>query len=570
MAILDYEFMGEPAFHSVTEEWLENTIHQYIETPFFPIPQEIYDYVSPLRKLLLEWYPFREKSRILEIGGNMGELTGYLCDKGDSVISIEHNIMRANIIRFRCRNYKNLEVKDVSYKDIQNLGKFDYIIIHNSFGYLKKYFSSSNIYVDFLKLLFNTLDSGGTILLAVNNRIGMKYLSGAVEELTKKLYTGINGFDGYERVRTFSKSELSILFKEAGINNYKFYYPFPNYIFPTEIHTSESLRYFYYDGDFFSTDYEMPELFNLKSFSRTLQKESCVEVLANSFLVEISKGKLSDILYYKPYLEETSHKSGCLIYSSNTGQAFLQNIDTTKEIDIYRNINLEKAFKFEDISVNISLGACGILPSLLRLKEKMQQTADTCIFTGCTDNLCQEICTYWERIAKGIRKLKNIDYQNNQEYTKNFNNLSFLIDQIYLSDDDTIFIFWPVEIFNYINQDTDFVIWKLVYDWYSKYIISNRSYRKHIPISKIYVSCNINDKALDIFDKKLQEINNTLSDWKELSSHFCMKYDIGLLEPARVLSLGTPILETAQVNQQLSRRQETLLYEDDLLKTIRN
>ena len=73
MAILDNAFPESPDFHDFTEEKFQNDIKDFILSPTMDIPLEIYDYVSPLRRLLFEWYPFKEGCRVLEIGGNVGE-----------------------------------------------------------------------------------------------------------------------------------------------------------------------------------------------------------------------------------------------------------------------------------------------------------------------------------------------------------------------------------------------------------------------------------------------------------------------------------------------------------------
>lgn len=562
--------MGNPSFHSVTEEWIENSVRQYINHPAVPIPQGIYNYVSPLRKLLFEWYPFFEGCRILEVGGNMGELTGLFCDKGGSVVSIEKNETRADIIRFRCKKYKNIEVKSIPFQDISLLGKFDYIVVHNTFGLLKKYFLTPNPYVDFLKLLYNSLSSEGKILIAVNNRIGMQYLSGAVEELTKKRYTGINNFDGYDQVRTFSKTELSNLFEEAGFRNYKFYYPFPNYVFPTEIHTAESLKYFNYGEKFFSTEYESPELFDLRYFSQTLQKESNIEVFANSFMVEASKGKLSRVLYYKPFLEEVTHKKGYVIYESDKKDAFIQDIDVSSKSGIDKMaLNNSLSFNFEDIDINIYFSSYGKLPSFIRLQEKMQQIIDSCVVGTYTEDVCNVIGNYWYRISNAIRRLKSIDTKAAVKCSAAFSRVIFLMDKIYLSDNDEITIFWPPETLHFISQNTDFVIWKLIYNWYLNHILIRRSYRKYIPISAIYKACGIKDNVLEIFGNKSQILDDISSDLKDIVCHSYAKYEIGLAEPERVLSLGTPIMDENKKYEQTDRRQTTLLYEHELLKKIR-
>lgn len=46
-------------------------------------------HLSPKRRNLLEWYPFRSEAALLEIGAGCGALTGLFCEKDSHVTAIE-------------------------------------------------------------------------------------------------------------------------------------------------------------------------------------------------------------------------------------------------------------------------------------------------------------------------------------------------------------------------------------------------------------------------------------------------------------------------------------------------
>lgn len=81
----------------------------------------------------------------------------------------------------------------------------------------------------------------GRLLIAIENRLGLKYFAGAPEDHTDLHFFGINGYPGNQSVRTFSKNELGELLENSGFPFLRFYYPYPDYKFPTEIFTDESL-----------------------------------------------------------------------------------------------------------------------------------------------------------------------------------------------------------------------------------------------------------------------------------------------------------------------------------------
>ena len=95
--------------------------------------------------------------------------------------------------------------------------------------------------LDFLRIISKHLKPDGKIILAIENRLGLKYFAGAPEDHTDLHFFGINGYPGNQSVRTFSKNELGELLENSGFPFLRFYYPYPDYKFPTEIFTDESL-----------------------------------------------------------------------------------------------------------------------------------------------------------------------------------------------------------------------------------------------------------------------------------------------------------------------------------------
>ena len=66
--------------------------------------------LSSTKKSAVMWYPFRENAVILEVGGDLGQITGALCDKASQVVSVEPSIFRAKVIGERYKNRSNLTV----------------------------------------------------------------------------------------------------------------------------------------------------------------------------------------------------------------------------------------------------------------------------------------------------------------------------------------------------------------------------------------------------------------------------------------------------------------------------
>lgn len=562
MAILDSVFLNNPDFHDFTEEKLQNDIRNFTLSPTKIIPQDIYDYVSPLRRMLFEWYPFKKDCRILEIGGNVGELTGFFCETGRSVFSIEINDARRAILQQRCVKYGNLKTEKIQFKEIPKLGTFDYVIIHSCFGYLKKYFSTSDTYVDFFKMLYSSLNVDGRILIATNNRIGLKYLSGAVEEYTGKMYSGINNFDGYNKVRTFTEMELATLLDKAGIRHYKFYYPFPNYVFPTEIHTSESLKYFTYDGKDFATDYEVPMLFDTKKLSETLQAENVIETFVDSFLVEVAEKEVSDVIYYKPDLKMASHNGGFIISGDRMQEAVIRYTGMPEDC---RDSAITYSKKEQ---VKFYWGSQWNVPSCVRLKEKLLWLLNSRIREDRTENLCKEVCLFWKRIAcaiRGLEKEKKVCESGECDTRSLCSN-----DRFYVQEDGTICILWPFESLSCVKDNCEYIIWALVYTWYTTEVLTCKSYKTHISIATIYEECSIDIQSVEDFQEFYNRLNNCACDEKEILSHACAKYEMGMSDPIQIFIQGEPVIKETSDIKYFEAHQKILEQAETVSKMLHN
>ena len=134
----------------------------------------------------------------------------------------------------------------------------------------------------------------GKLLIAIENKLGMKYFAGAPEDHTNKKYDGITGYENKKGVQTFGKKELKELLEKVGFKYSKFYYPLPDYKLPNVIFSDEYLpteksidNYvpYYYEG----TEIEFDE----KEAYKQAIKNGVFDIFANSFFVECSAKELN-------------------------------------------------------------------------------------------------------------------------------------------------------------------------------------------------------------------------------------------------------------------------------------
>lgn len=292
MAIVNKKFYNDETEYSdgsVEDEILEivKNNEDYEEIINEDLRWPVFYHLSHLRQNLFNWYPFRKDANLLEIGAGCGALTGLFCNKVSEVTSVELTKRRSQIIYNRHKDLDNLEIFPGNLNNMEFDKKFDYIILCGVLEYANKFTDTDNPYVDFLKKIKSMLSDDGVILVAIENRLGLKYFSGSREDHLRHYFIGINDYPNIDTVRTFSKYELEEVVKEAGFNNYKFFYPYPDYKFPQIIHTDELVEEMPVLSRAPNYDHTKIKLFEDGVLNSALANEGISKYFANSFLVEL-------------------------------------------------------------------------------------------------------------------------------------------------------------------------------------------------------------------------------------------------------------------------------------------
>lgn len=241
---------------------------------------------SPNRENLFNWYPFVANSTALEIDGNRGVITGLLCDRMDKVTTIEENVEAKNENLSRNKKYKNLEVLIRQEYSILDELKFDYIILGDA------RFETVSQAQSIFELVNRHRKETTVILVAVANPLGAKYLSGAVNP-----NTGCN-CDVLSNKSGITKAQWIELIEGMGWRINRWYYPFPDHIFPTEIFSDESILNGGYGREYSNFSDERVELWEERAFYSRIDGKD-VSYFVNSFLIEICNQPQQEVVYAK-------------------------------------------------------------------------------------------------------------------------------------------------------------------------------------------------------------------------------------------------------------------------------
>lgn len=189
---------------------------------------------------IIEWYDMKPEAEILEIGSGLGAITKTLSDKAKKVTCVELSKKRSLINAYRNKKRNNIEILVGNFEEIErDLGLYDYITLIGVLEYAASYIHEKEPYRELLIRAKKHLKPDGQLIIAIENKMGLKYWNGAEEDHTGVRFDGINDYLGSNNIRTFSKKELSSLLDTSGFDSYRFYYPFPDYKLPTSVYSDE-------------------------------------------------------------------------------------------------------------------------------------------------------------------------------------------------------------------------------------------------------------------------------------------------------------------------------------------
>ena len=292
MAIIRYDhYCGEDKYSDGSvEDYLLDLVKNQVDITGLAQEDKTYPVVyhlSHLRENIINWYPIGKNQTVLEIGAGCGAITRALCRRAKHVVSVELSKKRAQINFHRNIDVDNLTIYVGNQNDIDFDEKFDYVILNGVFEYAISFTEGPDPYRAFLEKARSFLKEDGKLLIAIENRLGLKYFTGSAEDHTGNYFVGLNQYPGNNTVRTFSKSEWIQLLDSCGLK-YKFYYPYPDYKFPVEIFTDKTLVRQGYGKGYFNLEKNRYGWLQEQDLAKTLVKEGVMSSFANSFLLEIS------------------------------------------------------------------------------------------------------------------------------------------------------------------------------------------------------------------------------------------------------------------------------------------
>ena len=241
--------------------------------------------------------------KVLELGCGCGALSRYLGETCRAVDCVEGSLTRAKICRERCRDLNNVRVYHSKISEAMWEPAYDIVTLIGVLEYAPMYFSGlpQQACSKLLEAAGSALNADGVLLTAIENRIGLKYWTGAPDDHTNTLFDGLHGYPAKKSAVTFSKKELQSLLSHAALEHIHFYHCFPDYKFASTVFSSLGDDELMYLHNWIDVPFKQPQgkrEYNMHEglVLRTLSKAGLLRQLANSLLIVASKTDVSCLL----------------------------------------------------------------------------------------------------------------------------------------------------------------------------------------------------------------------------------------------------------------------------------
>ena len=290
------KYPGEDLYcDGAVEDELLDIVRKYSQVEYPQLIEQrkswpILYHLSPLRENIVDFVPMSPQDKVLEVGSGCGAITGALARKAGSVTCVDLSKKRSLINAYRHSDCDNITIHVGNFQDIEpGLSRdFNYICLIGVFEYGRGYIGGDHPYEEFLRILMGHLAPGGRILIAIENKYGLKYFAGCKDDHLGSYFSGIENYQEGGNARTFSRQGLEKIFQSCGVEEYHFYYPYPDYKFMTSVYSDErqpgrgelsnNLRNF---------DRDRMVLFDEKLAFDGIVEEGLFSVFANSYMAVI-------------------------------------------------------------------------------------------------------------------------------------------------------------------------------------------------------------------------------------------------------------------------------------------
>lgn len=261
---------------------------------------------SPLRtNILRPLDDFLADKKVLELGAGFGVITRHLASVAREVLALEASSFRAQTTQLRTEDLSNVTTVCARIEEFEVKEKFDVVTLIGVLQYARKFTDlKENAEKVLLQKAAQQLSKEGVMIIAIQNKLGLKYFGGYPEPNIGVPFFGLENQYQEDGIVRFSLAELKALLSEVGLSHHHLLIPLPDYHMPVSILNPQLIAKYkdFKAEDILALAASREKLrpdwraapFSMEKVWQTIHKAGLTESMANSFL--LISGKSPDAI----------------------------------------------------------------------------------------------------------------------------------------------------------------------------------------------------------------------------------------------------------------------------------
>ncbi len=523
-------YPGEDLYSDgASEQELLDIVSAHDESDFKDVIDEkmswpVLYHLSDQRENIVSWLPIKKSDRVLEVGSGCGAITGVFSKKAGSVDCVDLSKRRSTINALRHKECDNVTIHVGNFLDIEPdlPAYYDWVCLIGVFEYGSSYMSTEKPYHKFLETLKKHVAPGGRIVIAIENRLGLKYFAGCSEDHLGTYFSGIEGYKSGDYVRTFSRPGLEKIFKECGEDEYHFYYPYPDYKFPITIYSDKRLPLCgELTNNIRNFDRDRLLLFDEKNAFDSVISDDLFPLFSNSYLVILGDG-ISPV-YARFSNERSDDRSIVTSMEQDNNDIVVKKIPMTKEAESHIKSLTENYKKLSEKYAGSALKICectltenaAVFPFVKG--RSLNDILDECIKSGDMNRFNDIVSDFKERISF------------NGEYP--FTDFDLVFSNVIADGDD-----WTVIDYEWTKDeptDSKYQTWRALYC----YMLESDS-RSATDLHKIYDILDITAKDEDEYIRREMAFHETVQSGHMSLAQFRARIGTMVIHPEKYIDMN--------------------------------
>lgn len=304
---------------------------------------------TSVRHSLLRPLGIKPGDSVLELGCGCGAMTRYLGEIGADVTSVEGGKTRALVAGQRCKDLDNVKIYLDNLLHFETEKKYDWVLFIGVLEYAPVFSNEDDPIKHYLDKAIEKLKDDGKIVVAIENKIGLKYFNGLSEDHVGKPYYSVNNLYDGTTPETFGQKELKEVASNAGLDNSEFFFPYPDYKLPKLVVHESAFKHDKFKVSELllrnsAIDYSgnTEENFSEALAAKQLENNGILDDFSNSFLAVFSRKEINKsdkpLAWYFSFGNRKNKFCTQTIFKNNGGE-----VEVNKS-HIFQDMNKEMNF----------------------------------------------------------------------------------------------------------------------------------------------------------------------------------------------------------------------------------